>query len=123
MFWRRQKWQRPKMELREALQEIQRMHATETVRRESIIAWYRWFHRRVPRDFPVMVPERSEGDLVMTAALWMTLSDVGGDPPFPYDYRSELNLSPEPTALNPELLDDPEIRALQERVLAWSTTR
>ena len=77
------------MEPSEALSEIQRMHETKTVRRESIIGWYYWYARKLPK----MRPERSIVDLVRTAALWMELTDRGGQPGFPYDYRSELDLS------------------------------
>lgn len=73
----------------EALQEIQRMHEHRTVRPESIVAWYRFYSNKLPR----MYPERSDVDLIRTAALWMELTDRGGSPGFPFDYRSELNFS------------------------------
>lgn len=63
------------------------MHADRTVRRESIVAWYRWYSRNLPR----MHPERSDVDLIRTAALWMQLTDRGGSPGFPFDYGSELS--------------------------------
>jgi len=72
-----------------ALHEIQRMHEAKTVRRESIIGWYYWYADKLPR----MHPERSVVDLVRTGALWMELTDRGGKPGFPYEYRSELDLS------------------------------
>jgi hypothetical protein len=78
------------LDIREALKELERMHATETVRRESIIAWYRFYSRKLP----IMHPERSEVDLIRTVALWMKLTDQGGSPGFPYDYKSELNFAP-----------------------------
>jgi hypothetical protein len=42
------------MNSQDALEEIQRMHETQTVRRESIIAWYRWYS--VLHKFPTMHP-------------------------------------------------------------------
>lgn len=69
------------------IHEIQRMHETETVRRESIIAWYAMYRSKLP---PCR-PERSDVDLIRTVALWMELTDRGGQPGFPYQYKSELS--------------------------------
>jgi hypothetical protein len=74
----------------QALQEIQRMHETETVRRESIIAWYRWYSQFPSNRLPRMYPERSDVDLIRTIALWMELTDRGGNPGFPYEYKCAL---------------------------------
>ena len=79
------------MDNEQALQEFQRMHETETVRRESIIAWYRWHSQMPSNRLPQMYPERSDVDLIRTIALWMELTDRGGNPGFPYDYKSALN--------------------------------
>ena len=75
------------MDIQQAAQEIQRMHDTETVRRESIIAWYSFCARKLPS----MQPERSDVDLIRTIALWMELTDRGGSPGFPYAYKSALS--------------------------------
>lgn len=74
------------MESQQALQEIQRMHETQTVRRESIIAWYSFYAKKLP----TMQPQRSDVDLIRTIALWMKLTDSGGSPGFPYEYKSAL---------------------------------
>lgn len=79
------------MDNHQPLQEIQRMHETETVRRESIIAWYRWYSQFPSNRLPRMYPERSDVDLIRTMALWMELTERGGSPGFPYDYRSALD--------------------------------
>lgn len=75
------------MDIQRAAQEIRRMHETETVHRESIVAWYHFYADKLPK----MHPGRSDVDLIRTAALWMKLSDRGGNPGFPYDYRSKLD--------------------------------
>ena len=67
------------------------MHETQTVRRESIIAWYRWYS--VLHRFPTMHPERSDVDLLRTIALWMELTDRGGSPGFPHDYKTDITFS------------------------------
>jgi hypothetical protein len=77
------------MDKAEALTEIQRMHEKKTVQPKSIIAWYYFYSHKLP----IMRPERSTVDLVRTAALWMELTDRGGSPGFPYDYRSELRVT------------------------------
>lgn len=76
---------------KQLLQELQRMHEEETVRRESIIAWYRWYSQFPSNRLARMYPERSDVDLIRTIALWMDLTDRGGEPGFPYDYRSALD--------------------------------
>jgi hypothetical protein len=73
------------------------MHEDRTVRRESIVAWYRFYSRKLPR----MYPERSDVDLVRTIALWMELTDKGGRPGFPFDYRSDLEFSTVDVAREP----------------------
>jgi hypothetical protein len=115
-------WDRPQMDRQTALEEIERMHRTRTVRREAIIGWYRWFEGELPKALPPMFPERTECDLIMTAGLWMTLTDAGGEPGFPYGYHSELNLSPIPGAPNPDSVNDPVIRPMIERVQVWSAS-
>ncbi len=75
----------------DALRQIERMHETQTVRRESIIGWYRWYS--VFHKFPPMYPERSDVDLVRTIALWMELTDRGGSPGFPYEYKTDITFS------------------------------
>ncbi len=70
-----------------ALTTIQRMHETRTISNDAIIAWYRLYDHKLPR----MHPERSDVDLVRTIALWMELTDRGGNPGFPFQYRSALN--------------------------------
>ncbi len=60
------------------------------MRRESIIAWYRWYSQFPSNRLPRMYPERSDVDLIRTLALWMELSDRGGNPGFPYEYKSAL---------------------------------
>ena len=75
------------MDIQQASQEIQRMHETETLRRESIIAWYSLYANKLPS----MQPERSDVDLIRTIAIWMELTDRGGSPGFPYDYKSALS--------------------------------
>lgn len=77
------------MDIQQAAQEIRRMHESQTVHRESIIAWYRFYGHKLPRRYP----ERSDSDLIQTVALWMELTDRGGSPEFPYDYKSDLNFS------------------------------
>ena len=71
----------------EAARHLQRMHETQLVARESIIAWYTLYRHKLPS----MSPERSELDLIRTVALWMRLTDRGGVPEFPYEYRSTLS--------------------------------
>ena len=78
------------MELQTGAAAIQRMHEDRTVTRDAVIEWYYLYQRKLPR----MQPERSEADLIRTAALWMELTDKGGAPGFPYDYRSDLRLPP-----------------------------
>ena len=75
------------MDIQQALQHIQRMHETETVRRESIIGWYCFYAKKLPS----MQLERSDVDLSRTIALWMELTDRGGSPGFPHDYKSALS--------------------------------
>jgi|GEM_PF-3369189 len=77
------------MDKKQALEAIQRMHETRTITRESILGWYHFYSNKLPK----MYPERSEVDLIRTIALWMELTDKGGSPAFPYDYKSGLNLS------------------------------
>lgn len=81
----------------EAFKEIQKMHIDGIIRRESIIAWYIFYSHKLPR----MQPERSVVDLIQTAALWMRLTDEGGQPGFPFQYKSNLRL-PDPTQINPK---------------------
>lgn len=76
------------MNKEDALAEIQKMHETKKVTKESIIGWYSFYSHKLPK----MKPERSDVDLIRTIALWMDLTDKGGRPPFPYDYKSKLNL-------------------------------
>jgi len=83
------------MDAQEASELIERMHAEETVRNDSIIAWYRFYERHLP----TMHPERSDVDLMRTVALWMELTDKGGSPGFPYEYRSEFQFP----AVNPNI--------------------
>ena len=73
----------------EALLAIQKMHETRAVTKESIVAWYCVYSLKLPR----MKPERSESDLVRTVSLWMTLTDQGCSPKFPFDYRADIQLS------------------------------
>ena len=75
------------MDSQQAADEIQRMHETETVRRESIIAWYNFYANKLPS----MQPQRSDVDLIRTIVLWMELTDRRGSPGFPYDYKSALS--------------------------------
>lgn len=63
----------------------------ETVRRESIVAWYRWCSQFSSNRLPRMYPDRSDVDLIRTMALWMELTDQGGSPGFPYKYKSDLS--------------------------------
>lgn len=70
-----------------ALTTIQRMHETRTVTNDAIIAWYYFYNHKLPR----MHPERSDIDLIRTIALWMKLTDRGGAPGFPFQYRSALS--------------------------------
>jgi hypothetical protein len=65
---------------------LQRMHETRTISNSEIIAWYHFYAHKLPK----MYPERSDVDLIRTVALWMKLTDSGGDPGFPFHYRSEL---------------------------------
>jgi len=69
-----------------ALAVTQRMHETRTVANEAIVAWYYFYAHQLPK----MHPERSDVDLIRTVALWMELTDRGGSPGFPYQYKSEL---------------------------------
>ncbi len=85
------------MDKTEALKEIQRMHADKIVRRESIIAWYKFYSNKLPR----MHPERSIVELIQTIDLWMDLTDKGGQPGFPFQYQSELEL-PDPSQIKPK---------------------
>jgi len=77
------------MDKEQALKTIQHMHETRTITRESIIGWYYFYSHKLPK----MFPERSEAGLIRTIALWMELTDKGGAPAFPHDYKSELNFS------------------------------
>ena len=72
-----------------ALSYIQKMHETKCVTRESVIAWYHFYSHSLPK----MFPERSDIDLIRTISLWMELTDKGGNPKFPFDYRSQLNFA------------------------------
>lgn len=76
------------MHKKNALAEIQKMHEKKEVTRKSIIGWYSFYSHKLPK----MKPERSDVDLIRTIALWMDLTDKGGTPPFPYDYKSKINL-------------------------------
>ncbi|MFQ5752802.1 MAG: hypothetical protein ACE5HI_12470 [bacterium] len=76
------------MHKEDALVEIQKMHETKEVTRKSIIGWYSFYSQKLPK----MKPERSDVDLIRTIALWMDLTDKGGRPPFPYNYKSKINL-------------------------------
>ena len=69
-----------------ALEHIQLMRETKTVSREAVVAWYSFYAHKLPDRHP----ERSEVDLVRTIALWMELTDRGGSPGFPYDYRTDM---------------------------------
>jgi hypothetical protein len=71
----------------ESMEHLQHMHTTQTVSRESIIAWYTFYRDKLP----TMNPDRSEVDLIRTVALWMQLTDQGGAPRFPWDYQSTLS--------------------------------
>jgi len=73
----------------DALREIQKMHKTKTVFRESIIGWYYFYSEKLPK----MHPERSLADLIRTIDLWMRLTDRGGQPGFPYEYKCGIDLS------------------------------
>lgn len=85
------------MSLQDAIGRIREMHDTQTVRQMSIIAWYYFYQDKLPK----MTPERSLADLILTTALWMELTDKGGSPGFPYDYRSALELESVDTSANP----------------------
>lgn len=75
------------------------MHETHTVTNEAITAWYYFYTHQLPK----MRPDRSEVDLIRTAALWMELTDRGGSPVFPYEYKSELSFpSINPAELSPQ---------------------
>ena len=37
-----------------------------------------------------MAPERSDADLIRTIALWMELTDKGGSPGFPFEYKTDI---------------------------------
>ena len=76
------------MHKEDALAEIQKMHETKEVTRKSIIGWYSFYSHKLPK----MKPERFDVDLIRAIALWMDLTDKGGRPPFPYDYKSKINL-------------------------------
>lgn len=77
------------MDKRSALDEIQKMHNTKTVCRESIIGWYNIYSHKLPK----MLPERSLMDTLMTMSLWMQLTDRGGSPGFPFEYKADFDLS------------------------------
>lgn len=68
---------------------IQRMHETKLVNRDALIGWYRWYQRQLPP----LRPEQSNRDLLLTLATWMDLTEKGGRPAFPYDYRTDLDFS------------------------------
>jgi len=68
---------------------IQRMHETKLVNRDALIGWYCWYQRQLPP----LRPEQSSRDLLLTLATWMDLTDKGGRPAFPYDYRTDLDFS------------------------------
>jgi len=79
------------VDIHEADFEYKRMHESRTIRRASIIAWYRLYDHKLPD----LKPCSSDAELIRTIALWMTLSDNGGKPGFPFDYASELQLDRE----------------------------
>lgn len=74
------------MDRARALSLIQQMHERRTVTNDAVVAWYNFYKAKLPK----RQPERSEVDLIRTVALWMELTDKGGRPGFPYQYRSEL---------------------------------
>ena len=92
---------------------IQRMHQSKSVRRESLIGWYRWYshfaHNR--RVFPVLDPERSAADLLEVASLWMRLTDRGGEPGFPFKYQPAPDLAPIQVLVQQQHIADQHRRA------------
>lgn len=77
------------MNREDALREIQKMHETKTVLQESVIGWYCFYSYKLPK----MHPERSLTDLIKTIDLWMELTDRGGAPEFPYEYKCGIDLT------------------------------
>jgi hypothetical protein len=67
---------------------IQEMHERQLVTRESVINWYLFYANKLPK----MTPERSDADLIRTIALWMELTDKGGSPEFPFDYKTDITI-------------------------------
>lgn len=77
------------MNKEEALRLMQEMYDKQAISRESIIAWYTVYSHKLPR----MHPERSEIDLIRTIALWMEVTNRGGTPSFPYNFKSEIQIN------------------------------
>ena len=69
------------------LEAIQQMHETKTVTRDALIGWYGWYQSQLPP----LKPVRSDTDLLLTLATWMDLTEKGGQPAFPYEYRTDLD--------------------------------
>ncbi|MCJ7587415.1 MAG: hypothetical protein MUQ00_05905, partial [Candidatus Aminicenantes bacterium] len=88
------------MDREKALELIQHMHETGTVSNDTIISWYRFYAHKLPK----MHPERSDVDLIRTVALWMRLTDRGGSPGYPYQYKSALNFR----SIRPTMPADPD---------------
>ena len=76
------------MTVKSNLAHIQEMHERQLVTRDSIINWYYFYANKLPK----MKPERSNADLVRTIALWMELTDSGGAPGFPFDYKTDIKI-------------------------------
>lgn len=77
------------MNRNDALAEMQTMHSSRLVTKQSIIGWYIFYCHKLPK----MKPERSMADLVRTIALWMELTQKGGTPAFPYHYKTDIFIS------------------------------
>jgi hypothetical protein len=65
---------------------IREMHERQLVTRDSVINWYYFYADKLPK----MAPERSDADLIRTIALWMELTDKGGSPGFPFEYKTDI---------------------------------
>jgi hypothetical protein len=65
---------------------IREMHERQLVTKDSVINWYYFYADKLPK----MTPEKSDADLIRTMALWMELTDKGGSPEFPYDYKTDI---------------------------------
>lgn len=78
-----------RMNIQNALDEIQKMNASETVTRDSIIGWYNFYKRKLR----AMSPERSMFDTLYTIGVWMKLTDKGNSPGFPYSFKTDIDLS------------------------------